>query len=118
GKSRARLPNFDRFRQGRCGTLDAATSPAEGDRVAFRSSSDRAEPAGRGSRRFPGWLRSRLVRAWNPPLYAGLILAFLMGRAQPISPVAPFGIAFYMAVRAAGFGGLAALPVALALLGG
>ena len=86
--------------------------------MAFRSSSDRAEPAGRGSRRFPGWLRSRLVRAWNPPLYAGLILAFLMGRAQPISPVAPFGIAFYMAVRAAGFGGLAALPVALALLGG
>lgn len=56
--------------------------------------------------------------AWNPLFYAGICLGFLMGRAQPYSPVAPFGITFYMAVRAAGFSGAAGIPVALAVLGG
>jgi len=63
-------------------------------------------------------VKGRLARLWHPLPWAGLVIAFLMGRAQPISPVAPFGIAFYTAVRAAGFSGFAALPAALALLGG
>ena len=56
--------------------------------------------------------------AWHPLFYAGVGLGFLMGRAQPFSPVAPFGIAFYMAVRAAGFSSAAGVAVALAVLGG
>ena len=62
------------------------------------------------SRRF-GWL-------WQPLLYAGILIGFLLGRAVPASQVMPFGIAFYAAVRAAGFGPTAALPVAVAVFCG
>ncbi len=86
--------------------------------MAFSRSSDRPEPSGRRWTGLQGWLQRRLSWVWRPLLYAGIVIAFLMGRAQPVSPAAPFSIAFYTAVRAAGFGGLAALPVALALLGG
>lgn len=81
--------------------------------------SSAAEGAGRGRwRRFKAWMAARLAWAWQPLLYIGILLGFLMGRAIPISPVATFGIAFYVAVRIAGFGGLAGLPVAAAVIGG
>ncbi len=86
--------------------------------MAFPSSPDRTDPAGRGWRRLLERLKGRLSGLWHPLPWAGLLLAFLLGRAQPVSPVAPFAIAFYTAVRAAGFGGFASVPVALALLGG
>ncbi|MFZ5825907.1 MAG: SpoIIE family protein phosphatase [Bacillota bacterium] len=77
----------------------------------------------------PGLRRSRWTRlkakiadrfgwAWQPLLYAGLLFGFLLGRAVPISKMAPFGIAFYVAVRGAGFSGLGVLPVALAVIAG
>lgn len=82
------------------------------------ASSERSQPPGRGWRRLRERLKARLRRAWRPLLFAGIVIGFLMGRAQPFSPAAPFGIAFYTAVRAAGFGHLAALPAAAALLAG
>ncbi len=39
-----------------------------------------------------------------------------MGRAVPFSQIMPFGIAFYVAVRGAGFGAMQSLPVALAVV--
>jgi stage II sporulation protein E len=62
------------------------------------------------ARRF-GWL-------WKPQLYAGVTLAFLLGRALPGTQVAPLGLAFYAAVRGTGFGATAALPVGLAAVAG
>lgn len=58
-------------------------------------------------RRF-GWL-------WQPRLYAGILLGFLLGRALPESLVAPFGVAFYAAVRGAGVSPLRSVPVGLAI---
>ncbi|HYG58165.1 MAG TPA: hypothetical protein VD902_08905, partial [Symbiobacteriaceae bacterium] len=55
---------------------------------------------------------------WKPQLFAGVILGYLLGRALPGTQVAPFGVAFYAAVRAAGFRGPEALPVALAVMAG
>lgn len=65
--------------------------------------------------RWKGKVLSRLAWAWRPLLYAGILLGFLLGRAVPVSQIAPFGIAFYVAVRGAGFGALASLPAALAV---
>ncbi|HWI65464.1 MAG TPA: SpoIIE family protein phosphatase [Symbiobacteriaceae bacterium] len=58
-----------------------------------------------------GWL-------WQPRLYAGVGLGFMLGRALPGSGLAPFGVAFYAAVRGAGFRGPEAIPAALAVLAG
>jgi len=58
-------------------------------------------------RRF-GWL-------WQPRLYAGILLGFLLGRALPESLIAPFGLAFYAAVRGAGVSPLSSVPVGLAV---
>lgn len=80
--------------------------------------SDRREPGANRWRRLGSWFVSRMAWAWHPLFYAGICLGFLMGRAQPFDPVAPFGIAFYMAVRAAGFSSAAGVPVALAVMGG
>lgn len=82
------------------------------------------ESASAAGLRRSGWTRlkakiaSRFGWAWQPLHYAGISFGFLMGRAVPISQVAPFGIAYYVAVRGAGFGGLGALPVALAVIAG
>lgn len=55
-----------------------------------------------------GWL-------WQPQLYAGILLGFLLGRALPESQVAPFGIAFYAALRGAGVDALRSIPYGLAV---
>lgn len=68
--------------------------------------------------RFKGKVVGRFGWAWRPLLYAGILFGFLMGRAVPISQVAPFGIAFFVAVRGAGFGSSETLPVALAVIAG
>lgn len=65
--------------------------------------------------RFKAGLFRRFGWLWRPLLYTGILLGFLLGRAVPVSQVMPFGIAFYAAVRAAGFGPAAALPVAAAV---
>ncbi|HWI51110.1 MAG TPA: hypothetical protein VNT01_03085, partial [Symbiobacteriaceae bacterium] len=62
------------------------------------------------SKRF-GWL-------WQPRLYAGILFGFLLGRALGESSLAPFGIAFYAAVRGAGIAGPDGIPAALAVLAG
>lgn len=63
-------------------------------------------------------LSKRLGWLWRPLLYAGVVLGFLFGRAVPVSQVAPFGVALYAAVRGAGFGATAALPVGAAVIAG
>lgn len=61
---------------------------------------------------------ARLGWLWRPQLYAGLLLGVLLGRAMAGSHVALFGIAFYAAVRGAGFSASASAPVAVAVLAG
>jgi stage II sporulation protein E len=63
-------------------------------------------------------LQNRLGWLWQPQLYAGILLGFLLGRALGDSKLAPFGIAFYAAVRGAGFAGPDAIPAAVAVLAG
>jgi len=58
-----------------------------------------------------GWL-------WHPRLYAGIVFGFLLGRALAGSGLAPFGVAFYAAVRGAGFSGPDSIPAALAVMVG
>ncbi|HEY3369104.1 MAG TPA: SpoIIE family protein phosphatase [Symbiobacteriaceae bacterium] len=60
----------------------------------------------------------RFGRLWKPNFYAGMLVGFLLGRALPEAQVGPLGIAFYAAVRGAGFGPLAAIPVGLAVVAG
>lgn len=60
----------------------------------------------------------RLGWIWQPRLFAGILFGFLLGRALPDSNLVPFGIAFYAAVRGAGFSGPDAIPAALAVLVG
>jgi len=91
---------------------------AGGELVASKPTANRREPELSRWKRLGSWLASRLAWAWHPLFYAGIAAGFLMGRTHPISPVAPFGIAFYMAVCAAGYRGLTALPVGLAALAG
>lgn len=67
--------------------------------------------------RFKRGLGKRFGFLWHPRLYTGLLLGFLLGRALPASQVAPLGLAFFAAVRGAGFG-RAALPVGLAVVAG
>ncbi|MFZ5816532.1 MAG: SpoIIE family protein phosphatase [Bacillota bacterium] len=71
-----------------------------------------------GWARWTGALASRLGWAWQPLLYAGVLLGFLLGRAAPVSQIGSFGIAYYAAVRGAGFSALGTLPVALAVVAG
>jgi len=82
-------------------------------------------PKGAGA--VPGLKRSRLAKwrmaigrrmgwAWQPLLFVGVLLGLLLGRALPGAHVAPFGIAFYAAVRGAGFSAANAVPVALAAI--
>lgn len=83
----------------------------------------RESPSATGLRRsqwtrFKGKVVSRLGWAWRPLLFAGILFGFLLGRAVPVSQVAPFGIAYYAAVRGAGFGSMGSLPVALAVVAG
>lgn len=68
--------------------------------------------------RWKGRVSSRLGWAWRPLLYAGILFGFLLGRSVPVSHIAPFGIAFYAAVRGTGFGAAVSLPTALAVVAG
>ncbi|HEY8346025.1 MAG TPA: SpoIIE family protein phosphatase [Symbiobacteriaceae bacterium] len=79
-----------------------------------------AVPGLRRSRwtRFREKMEQRFGWLWQPRLYAGILLGFLLGRALPESQVAPFGIAFYAAVRGAGVQPLRAVPVGLAVAAG
>ncbi len=61
--------------------------------------------------RFKAGVAARLGWLWKPQLYTGLLLAFLLGRALPGAEIAPFGIAFFIAVRAVGFRGIGALAI-------
>lgn len=60
----------------------------------------------------------RLGWFWRPSLYASILFGFLLGRSLAASSLAPFGIAFYAAVRGVGFQGPDAIPAALAVLAG
>jgi stage II sporulation protein E len=60
----------------------------------------------------------RLRWLWHPSLYASILFGVLLGRALGASNLAPFGIAFYAAVRGAGYQGPEAIPAALAVLVG
>lgn len=86
--------------------------------VATRPAPDAPYPKRSRWTQFRSVVQRRLGWLWVPRLYAGILLGYLLGRALPGSQVAPFGIAFYAAVRGAGFGGKAALPVAVAVLAG
>jgi len=56
--------------------------------------------------------------AWQPQLYVLLLIGYLLGRALPQIPVAPFGIAFFAAVRGAGISSARSLLIGAAILGG
>jgi stage II sporulation protein E len=78
-----------------------------------------AVPGLKRSRRtlFKAFIVRHLGWAWKPQLYAGLVVGFLLAR-TPGSELAPFGVAFYAAVRGAGFGGPGVLAVAAAVMAG
>lgn len=92
------------------------SNPGGEGKVATRSA-----PSVSGLRR-SRWTRlkremaARLNWLWNPLLYTGVLLGFLLGRALPSAQIAPFGIAFFVAVRAAGFGRLGSLGVAFSVI--
>lgn len=70
------------------------------------------------------WTRVRVAAAarfgwlWQPLLYAGLCLGFLLGRALPDSQTVPFGLAFFAAVKGAGFTRIGGLTVGVAVAAG
>lgn len=70
--------------------------------------------------RFRAQLAGRFGWAWQPLLYAGMLLGFFLSRALPDyqGHLAPLGVAFYAAVRGAGLSGPGALAVALSVVAG
>jgi len=86
--------------------------------MATRSASPASYPRHSRWTRLRNRTVARLGWLWVPRLYVGILTGYLLGRALPGAQIAPFGIAFYAAVRGAGFSGKQALPVALAVVAG